>query len=326
MQKFSLLFSLAAAVSGCISEDLETSEIESALSADGWTNDIQVPSQASPYQVGLATYANRLYMVYRPGGSSQLRTASFDGNSWSSYSTSNLQGDYGPALAATSTGLVTVYKSYGQNRLLMARGTGNGWGAPVQVGATLPSGSSYRYAPAVAVLGTTIHIAYCYRDQWGERAAVDRLENTTWRRLDTTYLTDSNCKSVALGRTGDGRLAFLFTTEYPGGILDSSVWRMYDSFVDTNGNVTSQRLLTMTSKKPASVATCGGITHMVHGGNASPDSIYWTHLVNGQWPQDAVVPSQASHGGAQVACLGTRAFMVHNGGYDQLWWSEYVPD
>ena len=313
---------LLAALAGCISDEPETGELESALSADGWLNDLQIPALESPYQVGLTSFASRIYMVYRPTGSNLLRTSSFDGQRWTSTFSSNLQVDYGPALTVHANQLTTVFKAAGVNRLLMARSSnGNGWTAPVQVGAQLGSGGTYHNAPAAATLGNVLHIAYCYRDNYGERVAVDRLENTTWRRLRTLYLTDGTCKSVALGRTGDGRLSWVFNTETP------STWNLYDGFIDADGDVTARLLSDMKSKKPSSVVWCGGIMHMVHGGYDDPSAIYWTRMYADRWLADDRVPSQASDGGATLACLGgTRAIMVHNGGYDQLWWSEYVPD
>ncbi len=312
-----LLFTLATAVSGCTSEaDFETGELASELTANGWLNDLQI-GVASHYQVGVAGQD----ILYRDS-SGRLRPASFDGTRWSIGLQTTLQADYGPALVEHGGQLVTIYHSAGQNRFLMSTSpTGDYWSAPTAVTLPVPANSTLRYAPAAASFNNMLHLGYCYRDPYGERASIARLENGTWRSLKTWAFPDGTCKSFAFGRSSDGTLLYMFTTEAP------STWYMYDGTISTSGSVSVGRMLSFKSKKPGSIVTCGGITHMVHSGYSTPDELWWTYRrVDGTWAPDARIPGQASNGGAALGCFGTRTIMVHNGGYDDLWWSEYVPD
>lgn len=128
MQTKLALLALATALAGCLPEDdVDTSSLESGITVSGWLNDLQISGQASRYQVGVAALGTRLHVLYQ-GTSAQLRATSFNGSSWSSPTTTNLQADYGPSLVNHAGQLVTVYRSAGQNRLLMATSTnGTSW-------------------------------------------------------------------------------------------------------------------------------------------------------------------------------------------------------
>lgn len=321
MTKLIASFALATALTGCVSDDLETSTTESDLSVYGWLDDTKIPYDASSYQVGLSPLGATLHMMYTDSGSHLIKHGTFDGSQWGRTNT-NLQADYGPALATFNNQLYTIYHSAGQNRLLMSTSSdGTTWSAPVAAGAAL-DGATLRYAPGAGVMNNILFIAYCIHDATGDHVRVDQKLSSSWTTKQT-YDVYGTCKSAALGPTPDHGLRLIFNEESPDGTWYMNDVRLYGDAGTSYGPY----LLTFRSKKPSSVMTCNSVLHMVHGGNSSPEEIWWTYLgTDGRWVQDHRVPSQASNGGAQLGCFNNRLMMVHNGGYDQLWWSEYVPD
>lgn len=325
-----LITSLLAISSGCLSppdeldveldDDLETSQIESAATVYNWSDDQQISGQRSAYQVGLAQLGNRVHMMYTTDYG-YLYSARFDGTYWTSASQINVtaRADYGPALVNHGGQLRLVYRSRGENRLMMATsGTGTTWTAPVTAGSTL-GGATILNAPAAMSHGTSFYIGYCTRTSAGDMVRIDRLDGAAWTKVAELSAVH-RCQNVTLASHSDGRFDILANVEK----YDGS-WYMYEwTGFGTPNSFLQRRALSMKSKKPMSVVTCAGNTHLVHGGYSTPREIWWTVRENGQWLGDTRIPNQASEGGSSLACLGTQTIMVHNGGYPDLWWARYV--
>ena len=340
---------LAGAVllaAGCMSDPTDvdsTSDDEQASTPDSvyrWTDDVEIGgSMTSPYQVGLASHGTGLNMVFT-GNNTMLYTSHFTGSGWSTvHGLPNQSADYGPALADFNGALTTVYHAHGQNRLLMSTSTdGATWSTPVTAGTALWN-HTLEYAPALAVHRGALYAAYCENVGDHDRAHVDRFDGTTWTLAKvydlpiTQYNADNStythqCKHVALASLPDGRLDLTFTQYSLYGSTDD--WTMHNAFA-TGTTVawpsTYASISTMKSKKPPSITTCNAVTHLVHGGFSNPLEIWWSvyDYTAKAWNTNVRVPDQASDGGAALGCYnGTRAIMVHNGGYTPLWWSEYI--
>lgn len=326
-----LITSLLAISSGCLSapdeldaeldDELETSQIEIAATVYNWSDDQQISGQRSAYQVGLAQLGGRVHMMYTTDYG-YLYSARFDGTYWTSASQINVtaRADYGPALVNHGGQLRLVYRSRGENRLMMSTSsTGTSWTAPVTAGSTL-GGATILNAPAAVSHGGSLYIGYCTRTNAGDRIRIDRLDGAAWTKVTELAVT-LRCQHVTLASHPDGRFDILASLEsgYSGN------WYIYEwTGLGTPSSSWAVRNLRMMSKKPMSVVTCGGNTHLVHGGFSTPREIWWTVRENGEWLGDTKIPNQASEGGSSLACLGTQTIMVHNGGYPDLWWARYV--
>jgi hypothetical protein len=321
MNKWLASFALAGALTGCLSED-ELGSSESDITVNGWLDDLKIPNAVGAYQVGLSQLGTKLHMMYFDSSpyATTLKHATFDGSTWTRTST-NLQADYGPALTTFNNQLYTIYHGYNQDRLLMSSSSdGTTWSLPQAAGAPL-SGATVRYAPAAGVMNSAMFIAYCIHDSKGDHVRVDQKLSTSWVTKQV-FDVHGTCESVALGSTPDRNLRLIYVENYDGVAYMNDVRLAGDA-----GGFNGPYLLTFKSKKPPSVTTCNGILHMVHGGNSTPGEIWWSYLgTDGKWVADKRVPNQTSDGGAQLACYNGDLLMVHNGGYDQLWWSQYVPD
>lgn len=335
MRTTSLALILSASLAGCVGPgDPNTSTTESNISVYQWTDD-QPTGGRSGYQPGLASFGGRLHMlmtnmdlVYPPGCSTtscaypthKLEWQRFNGSSWSTPVATGQLADYGPAVAVLNNRLVAVYHASGQNRLVMTTSDGtNGWSAPVNAGTTLNS-TTLRYAPALAVRNGVLYAAYCTGDSAGDHIRIDEY-TTAWRTVSHIDV-DGTCKGVAMTLEPDGHLRMLFNNQ-----LGSNIWSFYEA--RDNGAATTWVTSRLTNKytvKPPSIAYCDGLTHMIHGGYSNGSEIWWSARENGAWIDDQKVPNQTSDNGAAVACYnGTRPIMVHNGGYDDMHWSEFVP-
>lgn len=320
MQPFRTSSLLLLAVAGCLAGDPALDTDDSALSVWQWTDDVQIPTQSSSYQVGLAPLGSNLHMVFTQS-TGELATSRFDGSRWATRTALGTYADYGPALVNHNGRLVALYHARGQNRLLMTTSAdGQSWTVPVNAGTTLGA-DTLLYAPAAVVHGGDVYVGYCRRTSAGDRVRIERLSAGVWTEA-ASYPTAFRCKHVAMGTLPDGRLDILWTME-----SNATGW-WYLAEVAGLGRPSSSWPLVanpMKSKKPPSIATCNGVTHLVHGGDSTPSEIWWSFANSGRWFADIKVPNQSSDGGAAIGCLaGRRAIMVHNGGYPQLWWSEFV--
>jgi hypothetical protein len=329
------------ASAGCMTpgdDGVETATEEAADSVYQWTDDVQIAGMTSPYQVGLASHGDGLHMVFT-GDNSMLYRSHFTGAGWSTvHAVPNQSAAYGPALADFDGKLTLVYHAKGQNRLLMSTSTdGATWSSPVTAGTSLWN-YTLDYAPALAVHRGLLYAAYCENLGTTQRVQIDRFDGTTWTSAKTYALTiypntTNTCKHVALASLPDGRLDVTWTWEgdyrSPDGSSSSVDWYMVNAFAHGAGvtwDSAPSGMGGMKSKKPPSIVTCAGKTHLVHGGYSNPLEIWWTLLdpATGTWNPDVRVPDQASDGGAALGCYGgTRTLMVHDGGYTPLWWSEF---
>ena len=333
------LFSLFAGAAGCLTdEELETSEVELEATVYAWSEDAPIGTSLetwprSDYQVGLATLNDRVAMVYT-GKDYLLYSASYGRTpfadrgglfaieGWSSavklpFST---RAGSGPALVNHGGQLVLVYHPRFENRLMMATSpNGADWTAPVTAGSTL-GGAGILEAPAAVSHRGTLYIGYCTRTSAGDRVRIDRLDGASWTKLAELPVTNYRCAHVALASLPDGKLDILANVENAStGTYSTFEWAGFGTPASTWLRYT----LGMKSKKPISIATCGGITHLVHGGHSTPNEIWWTVREGGYWLYDTRIPDQVSDGGASLACFGTDTIMVHNGSYDFLWWARY---
>jgi len=311
---------LAAALTGGCAVDDMTTATEQAASVYQWTDDVQIAGQASEYQVGLAMLGDKVHMVHTNGDNPTVLASRLQAGSWSAPLVTGMAASYGPALTVWRNQLVAVYHQAGQNRLMMSTSLdGSYWTTPVTAGTSLYN-RSLNYAPAAIALNGRLYVAYCETDGF-DKVRIDTYDGTTWWQEHAYSVEGYQCKGVAFAVLPDGRIDLIYDVYYAG---TSSTWHMYEAIMD--GTLWSNpTLLAMKSKKPPALVTCGGLTHMVHGGYSTPDEIWWTTREGGHWNGDVRVPDQASHGGAALGCYqNTTPVMVHNGGYDQLWWSEYL--
>lgn len=325
---------LSSALAGCVApDDPGVSTVESNSSVYQWSDDVHTGGR-SGYQPGLASFGGRLHMLATNmdlvtiNGVTvpyhRIEWQRFNGSSWSAPVWTNLYSDYGPALAVLNNRLVAVYHAQNQNRLVMSTSDGtNGWSTPVNAGTTLNS-TTLRYAPALAVRDGVLFAAYCINDSAGDHIRIDQYASSTWSTVKTINPPDGGtCKGVSIALEPDNRFRMVFNVEW-----SSDIWGFYetrDSGVATSWS-TPVRFSNKYTKKPPSIVYCNGTTHMLHGGYSSPSDIWWSDRENNAWIDDQKVPSQTSDGGAAVACYnGTRPIMVHNGGYDDMWWSEFLP-
>jgi len=327
MHKSNLLIASLLLTTGCLSDeayeldadDVETSEVESAATVYNWSDDTPISALSSAYQVGLASLGGRVHMVYTTSYG-YLSHARFDGFFWTGASPlpSVARADYGPALVNHGSQLVLVYHARGENRLMMSTSSGSSWTNPVTVGSTL-GGATILNAPAAVSHGGNLYIGYCTRTSAGDFVRIDRRDGTAWTKIAELNAA-FRCKHVALASLPDGKLDIIATVESG----NTGDWYMFEW--DGVGEPTSgwQRdMLPMKSKKPVSIATCGGISHLVHGGFSTPREIWWTVREGGSWLGDSRIPNQASEGGSSLACWNDRTIMVHNGGDSQLWYARY---
>jgi len=329
-----LLFLVAAAASGCaLAEDtLETANTSSEENVWQWTDDGPITAQTSPYQPGLAPFASRLHMAYRGNDNANIYITRFDGTSWSSATqVPNQLAEYGPALTVFDNRLTMMYHASGQNRLVMTTSTnGTTWSSPVTAGTSIGT-STIRYAPAITVHQGSLYAAYCKQLSSGaEKVHLDRFDGASWSSIVDFAVpvnVDSfNCKHIAIATLPNGRLDIVYTVAYPNPFCSGSdCWRMYEvSGFGTPSSSWIPKLMTMKSKKPPSIVSCGTTTHLVHGGYSTPDEMWWSFWNGSSWSANVKVPDRMSGGGAALGCYqGTRAVMVHNGVAPQLSWSEY---
>lgn len=304
-------------IAGCVDGEPLENELESEATVYAWSDDVPISGQRTDHQVGLARFGTALHMAYNAGGG-VLRWARFDGTSWTTAASMPGSVDYGPALVAFNNRLYAIYKAQSQNRLMVTSTTGNTWSTPATAGSTIGSGTILS-APSAVVHGGVLYTGYCTRTPAGDRVRIDRFDGATWQ-LVADYEAVFRCQNVALASHPDGVFDILFDV-----VSGYSGNRYMYEIRGTGAPVPSwqRRFLPMTSAKPMSVVTCNGITHLVHGGNATPREIWWTVRENGEWLGDTRVPNQASYGGSALGCFGTQTIMVHNGGYPDLWWARY---
>jgi hypothetical protein len=315
------------AITACATteDSLDTSSVDSEASVYQWGDDVQIPNTSSDYQVGLAELGGRLHMIYRAANDNlvnyQLKWARFTGSSWAAPTTiPNTAADYGPAVAVFNNQLTVAYHAYGQNRFLMTTFVNNAWTTPVTAGTSVGS-STIRYAPALSVQSNRLFMAYCKDSSDHDRVQVDRFDGASWTSAATYDIpTVYHCKHVTIAALPNNRFDVMWDVESD----NTGNYLVYEATgAGTPSSGVIPHYTSMMSKKPISIVTCNGLTHFVHGGNSTPREIWWTDLEGGSWIGDAKVPNQASEGGAVLGCLGTRTFMVHNGGTPQLWMSEF---
>jgi hypothetical protein len=82
----------------------------------------------------------------------------------------------------------------------------------------------------------------------------------------------------------------------------------------------------MHSRRPVAMTTCNGNVFLVHGGDDTPDQIWWSMRPatgSGSWIPNERLTNQTSDAGAGIGCFDTTPIIVHNGGTNQLWWASY---
>lgn len=323
MTKLSIL--LAFTVVGCVAADDTDPETGTTAQAENvyqWTDDTSIYRNVSAYQPGLAGFGGRVHMVHTFDGGSQLQWSRYNGDGWTD--AENLAGqyaDYGPALTVYNNRLALLYHVAGQGRFAMSTSDGHTWTTPITAGVS-PGTATFTYAPAAAVHGGVLYMAYCEDAGSRDVVAIDRYTGTGWaRQARWTLDLGWTCKHVALASLPGGDYDLIWTQ------ANGSSWSMFE--VSGDGQPTDLDdpvAMTMKSKKPPSIVTCGTTTHLVHGGYSNPNEIWWSYRVGSTWSTNVKVPDQASSGGAALGCFqDSRAILVHNGGDSILWWSEYLP-
>jgi hypothetical protein len=331
-----LLLLLAASTAGCaLSDDsLDTTSVESEENVWQWTADTPIAAQTTSYQPGLAPFGTQLYMAYRGNDDTKLYTTKFNGTGWSGASEVPGQlADYGPALAPFNRRLTMTYHVHGQNRLVMTQSTdGASWSTPVTAGTSIGT-ATIRNAPATAVFGLQLYTAYCTELTNGyRRLHLDRFDGFTWSSV-ADYAADPwfDCQHVALGVLPNGKLDIIFTASYTAA-CSSDCWRMYE--VTGSGAPTAAWTpvrMSMRSKKPPTIVTCGTTAHLVHAGYSTPEEMWWSFRDGTGWSDDVRMPSKFTEGGGALGCYqGTRGILAHGTLNNavlnrQILWSEYGP-
>lgn len=323
-----LAISLLVLTTGCLSdelpEDVELGDLVQYNSVHQWTEDIKIPAQ-SPYQPALAQVDSAaLLAAFTRTGTKEVHIWRMGApRTWGLRAALPYRADYGPAMKMHGGAATLVYKGAGENRFLMTRSTDSGWhwSSPVTVGAGI-NGYTIVSPPSIESKDGNLFLAYCLRRNNIDYVRIDRLQNGTWSSVRHLELPGGRCRNVHLTTLAPGNLHLVFNEES----ISTGIWYMKQQLSSTGTTWTSSQTLSMKSKKPVSILTCNGITHFVHGGYSSPSEIWWTYRnAGGGWEPDVKVPGQVSDGGAGLGCFNGRAIMLHNGGYDDLWWSEFGP-
>lgn len=312
---------------GCGVDETAVGEAEGALTGS-WSSDTQVPSQWSSYAVGLATYNGRLQMVYTGTDGNQIWSTSFNGSSWSSPYSLGHAAQYNPALTVFQNRLALVYHPTNTNHLVMQTSSdGHAWTSPVNANSALGL-ASVENAPAATVYQGSLYVAYC-KDlgTGGDRVHLDRTtDGVNWTSA-ADFSLYGTCQHVAIGTRPDGRFDLIYDTSYPDPSNPNfEQYAMFEALSSSpSGGTWVTTTLPMKSKKQPSFVTCGGITHLLHGGFSTEDEVWWSELQsNGTWATNLKLATH-SDGGAAVGCLGTTSYMVHNGGTTQLWYAQFYP-
>lgn len=325
---------LGAALGGCVDEGPALGEAEGAESVWQWTDDVPVPDLFSTRQVALTWWNSKVQMVYthyQSANPDQLRWARFDGTAWSTEHALNQNTDTNPALASFNNRLYLIFKPSGQNRFMMMSTAASTWTTPVTVGRSI--GSNQVGPPSALAYGGNLYLAYCGRDTGGyPHVFVDRWNGTTWSAFHdfrASTFASYTCRGVVLAAMPDtGAVELIYNLTYiASGSAAAPVYRKR-AVITANGTTWSAaEQLRMTSYKPMSVVSCGGKTHLVHGGASSSSlaDIWWSYRSGGDWVDALKVPNQQSGAGAALGCFAdTTAIMVHNpSGATQLSWSYY---
>jgi hypothetical protein len=320
------LLSLCAAT-GCATE-VELGETESAVNAYNWSDDTVIQWHYSDRQVGLAYQGGRTYRVNTADDSSQLRYSRFNGSSWSAEQIIPDQfTDKAPALATFDDRVQLVYKEAGANRFRMSHYYGGIWQPPTNAGSSLGL-STITSAPSLTVHDGFLYMGYCRDAGSIDRVQIDRFDGTSWSAVVSYPLsTNSVCKHVAIGSLAGNRFDIVFSADWytNGTTLDDE--RMFEiTGIGTPISTWVINTLSKRTRRPISIMHCNGRSHLVHGGYATPEGIYWSERGSSGWNADGLIPDQASNGGATLVCHGgTRPLMVHNNTYPAalLYWAEF---
>jgi hypothetical protein len=317
-------FIIALAMTGCAFDDtepeLETGEVESESSVHQWQLRGAL-NQKSEWQVGMAYYGGRLQMVHNGHGTpSELWSTYFDGTRWSTNVKLTQRSTGGPALFVHGGQLKMVYRASGQNRLMMSTFNGSTYGTPITIGSLLGY-EQIKSEPTAAVYGGQLYVGYCTNGS----IRVDRFNGAQWSLVYQNVLSSSaSCEHVELAVIPDtGQLHFEVASIWDPGYGDPS-HTIYETRTSNGTSWTAPAILqNKKTKQPMSIVSCGGVTHLTHGGYSNASEIWWSERINGAWYHDYRLPGHQSWGGAALGCYGTRAIMVHNGLYGDLQWLEF---
>jgi hypothetical protein len=329
----SIAASATVAAPGCMTElDLDSESY--ALSVNDWADDVRIDGMSSAEMPALAFFGNKTYMVHN-GSSDHLELY------WTRRTESPTRGRWDadrviPNKRAWGHPALVVFREWGTFKLLMStfRMSDKTWSSPVDVGTA--NGMRIATPPSAVVVdfgdndptNDRLYLAYG-RYQGGpgmKRVVVDMFDGSSW--TSSGELAAEGAQSipdVAIGNTGS-QLHLVWTTA-DDTILGSPIWTMQtrEGTAATNGSTWAPiQRFGWKNKTTTSILSCGGTTHLLHGGYEDANGIYWSYRRNGQWDAGAKVPGQASDGGAALGCANGQLFMVHNGGTDQLWMSDYV--
>jgi hypothetical protein len=312
---------MAVALAGCgietETDDIDTGETESEATVTQWASFQQIyntngSGQRSEWQVGLAGYAGRLYMVHNGDSNKHdLWQTTYGPGGW--VNDSKIDGMYstgGPSMTVHNGSLKMVFRSHNSNQLKLSTFASGRYQPPVVIGSAL--GTEWLYSePSATVFGGKLYVAYCTNGA----TRVDRQDGATWTNV--LRMPMSGCQDVELAvlpDTGQLHLVYALTSGF-----------MYETKTSNGYWWTSSQYLYKKTAQPISIVSCNGTTHMVHGGHDSPTQIYWSERRNGAWITDARVGQEASYGGAAVGCYPgpiNQTVMVHNGTFfNQLYYS-----
>jgi len=190
---FPLLF--GAALVGCVTTDDESPELGEAvsdLSVWQWTDDVQIPLQDTTRQVGLASFNDRLHMVYTDNSATNMKWSRY-GTSWSGELSVSQNTDSTPALADFNNRLHLIYKPSGQGRLMMMDAGGSTWTSPITIGRSL--GAYVPYAPSAMAYDSKLYVAL--RQQLGWQPRVHRSLGRHQRHSTTS--SSPTCRATSAG-------------------------------------------------------------------------------------------------------------------------------
>jgi hypothetical protein len=341
--RFTLLFTFVAVATGCVVDDADLAELESELAVTQWQDDVRIPNQNSARQVAMARFNGVIHMVHNGDSSpEELWWTTFNGTSWTpNVKIPNHRSSSEPALVEYGGQLRLLYRRNQESprgyNMAKLGADGRTW----EAASYLPTSTNSIWAvggPAAVVHDGRLLYAYCARSgtSAGNRDYLYVYDTETRAPYvhfpigSAAELVDvrfTECENVSLA-SFNGQLRVLHAAKNVTGAVHEDWYLGEHVGTGTDPAAYTYARKPMSSKTPMSMAICGGVLHMVHGGNANRSEIWWSYLEAGaaDWTTNVRVPNQASNGGAALVCATNgQPLMVHNGGTNALWYSRWRP-
>ncbi|MBA2542356.1 MAG: hypothetical protein H0V17_22130, partial [Deltaproteobacteria bacterium] len=284
LSSLALACCLAACVDDPDLDDLETSMIDSELSASQWGSGVLV--RATTYgehhtggDVQMVTFDNKLWAVYpSPVSDGLFNWATYESNRWS------VAGDVIP-MRSSGSFAITVYN----NLLTIVYTTSAGyfymitkpaerfapWSAPVALTTTNLTTSGF----GLAVLGGKLYVASSFRGD----VVLSRLDTTTLTTIWSHDLENAYSPDVSLA-TVNGKLRAYWVDEtitwgwtFPYGIYGEISHNTVRELVARPGSTyVVNNNIGMESVTAPVVTTCNGYAHLIHRGSGS--NLWWASM------------------------------------------------